>query len=75
MRGVAPWADLDTSVRVLLVRPVEAIAFWAAIVLPFLYIPLLVAGIDTFERLVVFVGLILLNVVAFIVGHHYNLPS
>lgn len=75
MRGVSTWFDLDAPIKHLLVRPIEAIAFWMGIVLPFLYVPLLIAGIDTFERLVVLLGLIALNVVAFVVGHQYNHPA
>ena len=74
MRGVFAWIDLDAPISALLLRPIEAMAFWTAIVLPFLYVPLLIAGIDTFERLVVLLGLIALNVLAFIVGHQYHHP-
>lgn len=54
------------------VRPVEAIAFWTAIVLPFLYVPLLFYGLETTAELATFFGLLGLNLVAFAVGHRYK---
>lgn len=56
----------------LLRRPVEALAFWAAIVLPFVYLPLLVGGFETTTDLLLFAGLIVANVVALLVGHDHN---
>lgn len=50
----------------------RAVCFWTAIVLPFLYMPLLVAGIDTRpEGLALFV-LLALNVVSLLAGHSYR---
>ena len=55
-----------------IVRPIEAVAFWSAIALPFLHIPLLLYGLETNGRFAAFVGLLGLNVIAFIVGHRYG---
>ncbi len=53
-------------------RPVRFVGFWLSVALPFLYLPLLAAGLDTVSRTVAFLGLITLNVVALAVGHSYQ---
>ena len=58
--------------RAALFRPIEAIAFWAAIALPFLHVPLLLYGLETTGQLVAFLSLLLLNVLALLIGHGYN---
>lgn len=55
-----------------LLEGVRAFSFWSAIVLPFLYIPLLVVGLDTVTRSVVFLGLLSLNIVALLSSHSYR---
>ena len=62
----------DTVVRNAIFRPIEAIAFWTAIVLPFLYVPLLFVGLETSAELAAFLGLVALNIVAFIIGQGYK---
>ena len=64
--ALAGLRDLGDSAAV----PVRAAAFYAAIVLPFVYIPLLVGGVDT-GRLLVVVGLLLANAGALVLGHDY----
>ncbi len=54
------------------VRYVEAVSFWGAVVLPLIYIPLLVLGVDTVKTLLVFISLIALNVLLLIMGHSYR---
>lgn len=51
---------------------IEMIGFWTAVALPFLYVPLLVTGLDTMPRRITFVGLLALNVTALIVGHRHK---
>lgn len=51
---------------------IRATAFWLAIVLPFLYLPLSLGGLDGRPERVAFVGLLVLNVVALVVGHEYR---
>lgn len=51
---------------------VEAVAFWTAIVLPFLYVPLLFIGLDTTVQQVLFLVLIGLNVVMVVLGHRHH---
>ncbi|WP_255148765.1 hypothetical protein [Halorarius halobius] len=55
-------------------RPVEALAFWAAVLLPFAYVPLLVGGFgfDPSSSVALFGALLVANVVALLVGHDHN---
>ena len=55
-----------------LLRPLEAVAFWSAIALPFLHVPLLLRGLETTGELFTFFALLVLNAVAIIVGHGHN---
>jgi hypothetical protein len=52
----------------LVATPVRFVAFWLAIALPFLYVPLLYGGL-TGEQTTVFGSLLALNAVALLVGH------
>jgi len=51
--------------------PLRFVAFWLAVALPFLYLPLLATGLDG-ARPTVFVGLLLVNVVALVLGHDHH---
>ena len=53
--------------------PVRGIAFWTAIALPFLYLPLLVSGLGTPPTRTAFVALVACNAVALLVGHSHRL--
>lgn len=53
----------------------HALAFWAAIVLPALYLPLLFAGIEELRGLVVFLALFALHVLALVAGRGHRAPS
>ncbi|WP_135830063.1 hypothetical protein [Halorussus halobius] len=55
-----------------LTTPIEAAGFWAAIALPFLYVPLLLTGISSQAELLTFLGLLALNVAALLAGHDHN---
>ncbi|MDL5361509.1 hypothetical protein [Halalkalicoccus sp. NIPERK01] len=55
-----------------LARPIEAIAFWSAIALPFLYLPLLVSGLGSTAQLTAFLALLALHAVTIVGGHRYN---
>lgn len=50
---------------------VTAIGFWLGALLPFVYLPVFVTGVDTITRLSLFLGLLAINVVALVVGHDY----
>lgn len=55
-----------------LARPFEAAAFWSAIALPFLYLPLLVSGLGSSAQFTAFLALLALHAVAIVGGHRYN---
>lgn len=55
-----------------LARPFEATAFWSAIALPFLYLPLLINGLGSSAQLTAFLTLLALPVVAIVCGYGYN---
>lgn len=56
------------DIRALVVRPVRRLAFWAAIVLPFLHLSLLLSGLESRSTTLAFVALVTLNIVAVYVG-------
>ena len=56
----------------LLRRPIEALGFWSAIALPFLYVPLVVSGLQTSGTRYAFALLIALHVVSLVVGREYH---
>lgn len=51
--------------------PIRVVSFWTAAVLPILYLPLLAYGLDTQLHAAIFLGLIVANVVALVVGRSY----
>ena len=66
-------ADLsERSVVQIVAGPLKRLAFYAAIVLPFLHVPLLVTGLQTETVTIAFGTLLVLNVVALLVGHYYD---
>lgn len=52
-------------------RHVQVASFWAAIVLPAAYLPLLAGGLTGSETLL-FAALVVANAGAFVVGHDYD---
>lgn len=62
----------NQSLREVVAEPVTRIAFWSAIVLPFLYIPLLATGLDSRSMVLTFLLLVVLNAAALLVGHRYD---
>lgn len=55
-----------------LVRAFEQAAFWTAVVLPFLYVPLLVGGISTSGEFVALVTLLGFHFVALYAGQNHD---
>lgn len=55
-----------------LLEPVQGVAFWAAIALPFVQVPLLLSGLGESTTLVAFLALLAINVLALYVGHTYG---
>ncbi len=52
--------------------PVEASAFWAAVLLPFCTIGLLASGLETLTGYALLAALLVGNVLALVVGHNYR---
>jgi len=53
-------------------RHVRTVAFWIAVALPFLHVPLLLAGLGSPPRLQAYLGLLATNVVALGIGHDHG---
>jgi len=62
----------DASSVAVLTKPIEAIGFWAAVALPFLYVPLLATGIEQQSSQLAALLLIGLHVAALVVGRHHK---
>lgn len=62
------------SLRSAVAEPVQAAAFWSAIALPLVYVPMLATGV-VWEHPVALLALFVLNIVAFVVGHEHNQPD
>lgn len=56
----------------ILLRSIEALAFWAAVVMPFLYVPLLLTGVDAPAERIAVAALVAVHVLVLIVGRRYN---
>ena len=52
---------------------VTSVAFWSAIVLPFLHLPLLATGLKQTSVRIAFVLLVMLNVLAVVLGQHHSM--
>jgi hypothetical protein len=62
-----------SSLLAFVARPLKWGAFWAAVVLPFLHLPLLATGLESQSSTLAFLALVGLNVVALFAGHpHHN---
>jgi len=53
-------------------RPIKRLAFWSAVVLPFMHLSLLATGLDSQSKTLAFVALVAANVVALYLGHPYG---
>lgn len=53
-------------------EPIQAIAFWSAVTLPFVYLPLLLIGLDSRRRAGAFAVLLLAHVIALLLGQSYR---
>lgn len=63
--------DLSVSLESL-TEPLSAIAFWMAIAIPALYVPLIATGIEGLDGLGLFFGLFALHLVSLYVGRSYR---
>jgi hypothetical protein len=55
----------------LVTTPLRFVAFWAAVALPFLYLPLLVGGLEG-GQLTAFASLLGVHLLTLVVGHGYH---
>lgn len=62
----------DASSVTALLKPLEALGFWAAVALPFLYVPLLVTGLESTSTQLAALLLIGLHMGALVVGHRHK---
>ncbi len=62
---------LPVTGRTAAVAPVRAAAFYVAIALPLVYLPLLAGGV-TADRFAILLGLLLANAAALVLGHDYG---
>lgn len=63
------------TIRVLRCRvrkQISAVAFWSAIALPFLYLPVLFTGLETQSEIGAFVIMLAINVVAIVAGQYHE---
>lgn len=51
---------------------ITGVGFWLGTLLPIVYLPVFLTGIDSIGRLALFVGLVVVNVLALVVGHDYS---
>lgn len=58
-----------SSIRETVTSPIQAVAFWVAVVLPFLYVPLLASGLEPAGTMNAFFILLAANAVALLIGH------
>lgn len=79
LRTDAAEATVDERVRTLLgtardqvLKPLRVVGFWSAVALPFLYVPLVAAGLESTAELSVFLTLLTANVVAIALGHSHS---
>lgn len=52
-------------------QTVTAIGFWVGTLLPFVYVPVFLTGMNSTSRLALFFALVAINIVALVVGHDY----
>lgn len=66
------WARSARRATAAVGGPVQAIAFWSATLLPFVYVPLLLFGLDTRRRAAIFAALLFAHVLALLLGQSYT---
>lgn len=60
------------SARSMAVQQTRAVGFWSAIALPFLYVPVLAAGLETMTEATAVIVLLSLNLLAVLIGRGYK---
>lgn len=70
LREMVQSSSLQHGAR-LVAAPLRFVGFWAAIALPFLYLPLLVGGLSG-QEVLVFGALLATNALALVLGHSHG---
>lgn len=74
VQGRRELARSVSRTRVTVVAGVKCVAFWLAIVLPFITLPFLASGISTRSELTVIISLFVVNLLALVVGKNHRRP-
>lgn len=69
--GYDPRSGLDRYLPTL-AAPIRTAGFWAAVVLPFLYVPLVLTGLSGTLETIVFLTLLCVNAFGLYVGHSHR---
>ena len=72
MNAVTPAYDRTGPSYRWIRTPLSAVAFYSAIALPALYLPLIISGIESTEGLLLFLGLFGLHVTALVGGRAHG---
>lgn len=64
--------DPLAPVRTLFERGIRPVSFWLAVTIPFFYLPLILQGFTQPSDVLTFLGLLVVNVVALVVGHEHS---
>ena len=69
----APTTDIRSRINLeIVLKPVRATSFYAALALPLAYVPLLVSGLESVSQTTTFALLLGLHVLALAVGHGHH---
>ncbi|MFB6069091.1 MAG: hypothetical protein ABEJ90_04110 [Halobacterium sp.] len=63
---------VSTPASATLLKPLEVAGFWSAVALPFLYLPLVVAGPSTTAEQTALAVLVGFHVVSLLLGHRHR---
>jgi hypothetical protein len=70
---VSVFRDTVSTPSVGLVSAIQAGAFWGAVLLPFVYLPMLaILQLGTLEMQLLFASMVSLNVILLIIGHSHR---
>ena len=74
-RAIARYVSDTLTAYDAVVQPIEAIGFWVAIVMPFVYLPLLASGLDSPSEGIAFAVLVMAHVLALVAGRRHRSES
>jgi hypothetical protein len=65
------WPGIPNAVVRRAVTGLQAVAFWTAVCIPFVYVPLLVTGLSTLGEGILMAQLLAINALALLLGHDH----